>query len=117
LDIWSWVACKGYREDALLFKPQDRAVVRSAGSPSVCIGASGPRTSKVAFGSAGVSKMPSQGSLVLPLCQHLIDLQDFRYVFTRFEERRNLPRTSVHRVFARIEGGERETHVLAKSID
>jgi hypothetical protein len=64
------------------------------------------------------SRQISQGSLTLLLVgQRLVDLEDFRYVFKRFDERRNLPRTSIHRVFARIEGGEREMHVLTKPLD
>ena len=53
----------------------------------------------------------------LPLGQRLVDLEDFRDVFKRFDERRNLPRISIHRVLASIEGGERKTHVLAKAVD
>src|SRR5215469_1834404 len=63
------------------------------------------------------SRQSSQGSLTLPLGQRLVDLEDFRDVFKRFDERRNLPRISIHRVLASIEGGERQTHVLAKPID
>jgi len=55
--------------------------------------------------------------VTLPLGQRLVDLEDFRDVFKRFDERRNLPRISIHRILTSIEGGERETHVLAKPID
>jgi len=63
------------------------------------------------------SRQLSHGSLMLPLGQRLVDLEHFRDVFERFDERRNLPRIAIHRVLASIESGERETHVLAKPID
>ena len=54
---------------------------------------------------------------MLAAAQRLVDLQDFRDVFERFDERWNLPGASIHCVFASVEGGEREAHVLAKPVD
>src|SRR2546423_3091373 len=59
----------------------------------------------------------SQDGVMLPLTQRPVDLQDFRDVFKRFDERWNLPRVSIHRVFSSVEGGERQTQVLAKTVE